>query len=89
LRTLDDEIAQFRKQREDAAVCSLAFAATLMTAGIKLEDVLKADSAAGLRFRIKLKRLMERERLKGLTQHASYNLKRHMGLKAAYDMLSR
>lgn len=89
MRHIDEEIASFRKRRVDAEARSLANAALLTVAGVGIEEALKADSVTCSTIRIRVRRLLERERLRGLKHHSSYDLKKHIGLKTAFDMLHR
>ena len=52
-----------------------------------LDEVLVQDEAGRSRMCRRLTRLMERERLKGVRGHWSYDLNRHIGLKQALDAL--
>lgn len=52
-----------------------------------LDDVIAKDEPSKLRLCRRLKRLIERERLKGMRGHWGYDLNRHIGLKQALDRL--
>ena len=52
-----------------------------------LDDVIAQDEPSKLHLCRRLKRLIERERLKGMRGHWSYDLNRHIGLKQALDAL--
>ena len=57
-------------------------------AGIDLDAILKASQEEKERARRRLSRLMERERLKGISGHWSYDLNRHIALKQAFDRIA-
>jgi hypothetical protein len=52
-----------------------------------LEQLIGSDDESKSRLCRRLKRLVERERLKGAAGHWSYDLNRHIGLKQALDTL--
>jgi hypothetical protein len=55
--------------------------------GEDLDAVLAHDDESKSRICRRLKRLIERERLKGFKGHWSYDLNRHIGLKQALESL--
>ncbi len=56
-------------------------------AGIDLDEVLTVPQEEKERTKRRLTRLMERERLKGMCGHWSYDLNRHIALKQAFDRI--
>lgn len=55
--------------------------------GEDLDAVIAHDDESKSRICRRLKRLIERERLKGVKGHWSYDLNRHIGLKQALESL--
>lgn len=85
---LDDETRAFaaRKRREtDEARQAVAF---FLACGVDLADALAAAPQEKDRLRRRLTRLVERERLRGLGRHWSYDLNRHIALMQALKRLS-
>lgn len=56
--------------------------------GEDLDIVLAGDRQARMKLAQKLVRRLERERLKGLCGHWSYDLNRHIGLRQALDLVA-
>lgn len=56
-------------------------------AGIDMDRLLDAPENEKKQAQHKLIRLIERERLKGINRHWSYDLNRHIALKQALDRL--
>ena len=52
-----------------------------------LDELIAQDDESKSQMCRRLKRLIERERLKGVKGHWSYDLNRHIGLKQALDTL--
>ncbi|MHB2265932.1 cytoplasmic protein [Aliihoeflea sp. PC F10.4] len=59
--------------------------ALLCNCGIDLDTIGQPDDARRKLIARRLKRLLERERIRGATQHWSYDLNRHIALKQALD----
>ncbi len=74
------------KQREQERFADER-ASCLLVAGIDLDHVLALSPEGRHETCRKLRRLLERERLKGARGHWSYDLNRHIALKRAYDRL--
>lgn len=75
-----------RKQREtEEARQAVAF---FLACGVDLADALAAPPQEKDRLRRRLARLVERERLRGLRRHWSYDLNRHIALMQALKRLS-
>lgn len=77
LRRKEAEIAESRQR-----------AALQLLAGIDLDRMLGMADRERVRVAARLKRTLERERLKGLRRHWSYDLNRHIALKQALDRLT-
>ncbi len=73
-----------QKQNQLAAMQRIALQ---IIAGIDLNEVLTAQQEEKERTKRRLTRLMERERLKGMCGHWSYDLNRHIALKQAFDRI--
>jgi hypothetical protein len=56
--------------------------------GVDLADALAASGEARRSTIRNLRRILERERLKGLRRHWSYDLNRHIALKQALELLA-
>ncbi|HTV68193.1 MAG TPA: cytoplasmic protein [Rhizobiaceae bacterium] len=87
MRDFSEEIRAFKARKAEEMAAAGRLAAFRLATGIDLDDGL---SAAGEKKEIlvaKLKRLIERERLKGLRRHWSYDLNRHIALKQALDRI--
>lgn len=81
------EIEEFRAARlwrERQAKQRVAFR---LMAGIDLESAFAATPAERRTIVSRLRRLLERERLKGLSRHWSYDLNRHIALAQAVESL--
>lgn len=57
--------------------------------GENLDTIITLSAADRLNYCRRLKRLIERERIKGGKGHWSYDLNRHIGLKQALDTLQK
>ena len=64
-------------------------AALFLVAGIDLAEAIASTGEARQRLRMRLERMIERERLRGMRRHWSYDLNRHISLKQALDRLRR
>lgn len=84
---LERESALFTARRNlqrDAARQNTAF---FIMSGIDLSLALEATGEERKRIILRIQRLLERERLKGMRRHWSYDLNRHIALKEAFDRL--
>ena len=63
-------------------------AALHLACGIDLATALTAEPELRLRYIRRIQRSIERERLKGVGRHWSYDLNRHIALKQALDRLT-
>ncbi len=76
----------FARQKQNQLTAMQRIALQII-AVIDLDEVLKAPQEEKERTKRRLTRLMERERLKGMCGHWSYDLNRHIALKQAFDRI--
>jgi hypothetical protein len=74
-----------RKQAEAATAASIA--ALQLACGIDLSQALEASPAMQQNLVARIERVLERERLRGMRRHWTYDLNRHIALKRALDMV--
>lgn len=86
LRRQSREFVSGRKGEVDEARQMVALR---IMCGLDLADVLLGGTAERLSALRGIERLVERERLKGLRRHWSYDLNRHIALKQVCDRLRR
>lgn len=86
---LRDDIVAFRSRKRRERAQARQRAALLLAADVDLGEALAAAAPARGRLIAKLERLIERERLRGLRRHWSYDLNRHISLKQVLDRLRR
>jgi len=84
---IDQEAKHFLKQRAHAEREARQNAAFFLMSGIDLATALDQEGEERKVTIIRLGRLLERERLKGVRRHWSYDLNRHIALKQVYDRL--
>ncbi len=82
-----DETAEFKARLLFDTANARQIAALHLACGIDLAAALSAGPELKLKFVQRLERAIERERLKGLRRHWSYDLNRHISLKQALDRL--
>jgi hypothetical protein len=87
MNAIDLEISAFRSERAARAEEARMRVALQLGCGIDLDAALAAPSAERQRLALALDRRVQRERLKGLARHWSYDLNRHIALKRAADRL--
>lgn len=87
MNAIDLEISAFRSERAARADNARMRVALQLGCGIDLDAALAASPAERQRLASALDRRIERERLKGLARHWSYDLNRHIALKRAADRL--
>lgn len=85
--SMAEEVSHFARQRVCEEKEARQNAAFFLTSGIDLATALSQEGDQRKVTIIRLGRLLERERLKGIRQHWSYDLNRHIALKQAYDRL--
>lgn len=86
---LREETHAFKARKKRETEEARQAAAFFLACGIDLGAALAADGEDGERLRRRLSRLIERERLRGMRRHWSYDLNRHIALKQALDRLER
>jgi hypothetical protein len=87
---MDDILTQARSfgaQKAAETENASQLAALHLACGIDLAAALTAGPDLKLRFIRRIERSIERERLKGVSRHWSYDLNRHIALKQALDRL--
>ena len=82
------EIVAFCKAKEAHKMEARQTAALFLICGMDLSSALQSSGAERLEVQRRLKRLIERERLKGVRGHWSYDLNRHIALSQALQRLS-
>ena len=87
MERLTREIDDYRRKKENITAEARQRAALFLTCGIDLPDMLSTSAAERDRITARLRRLIERERIKGATRHWSYDLNRHIALKQTLDRL--
>jgi hypothetical protein len=88
MRSFAEEIRAFRTEKAAEVRDAAQLAAFRIATGIDLSEALRASGAERQLVVDRLKRLIERERLKGANRHWSYDLNRHIALKQALDRLA-
>ena len=81
------EIADFLNAKESKALEARRMAALQIACHVDLAGALDADPATRARVVLRLERMIERERQRGIRKHWSYDLNRHIALKQALDRL--
>jgi hypothetical protein len=84
---LQSEARVFVAEREMRRRKAMQRVALLCNCGIEIDRLQLADPAARLMLVKRLKRLIERERIRGSNRHWSYDLNRHIALKQALDAI--
>jgi len=87
MNALERDARAFRQSKERQAAEARQTAAFFLVSGIDLSAALKTRGGERAAILIRLRRLIERERIKGARRHWSYDLNRHIALKQAYDRL--
>jgi len=77
----------FRQAQEQQIAEACQCAAFFLVSGIDLSAALQTNGEERAAILIRLRRLIERERLKGARRHWSYDLNRHIALKQAFERL--
>lgn len=85
---LKQSIAIFQAEKKRLTMHASQRAALQIIANIDMDKIISAPLAEQQSAIKKLRRLIERERLKGNAGHWSYDLNRHIALKQALDRLN-
>lgn len=86
---LSGDIFAFRRRKSEEMAHARQTAALFLAAGIDLAEAAASCGDKRNRLRLRLERMIERERLRGMRRHWSYDLNRHISLKQALDRLRR
>jgi hypothetical protein len=84
---LRQEIAAFLDNKQSTASEARQLAALQIACHLDLAEAVRAEPAARATVVLKLERMIERERQRGMRKHWSYDLNRHIALKQARDSL--
>lgn len=84
---LQREIGAFKQARQTETRRAQQLVAFQLACGADLSEVLEGGPAVAARYAVKVRRLLERERLRGSRRHWSYDLNRHIALKQVLDEL--
>jgi hypothetical protein len=87
MNALRQEIAAFLENKEARTSEARQIAALQIACHFDLAEALKAEPEARTMIVIRLERMIERERQRGMRKHWSYDLNRHIALKQALDSL--
>lgn len=87
MTSLRMEASDFKAKKEHQTEMARRIAAFFITCGVDLEDALSTRGDARTRICRRLVRLIERERLRGMRRHWSYDLNRHIALKQVLQEL--
>jgi hypothetical protein len=88
MNRLAGEAAAFRQRKRELVSAARVRVALALLLGIDPEEAEAADPSRRERLALRARRLLERERQRGLTRHWSYDLNRHIALKQALDLLT-
>ena len=87
MQSIEFEARAFREHKRDVESEATQTAAFFLMTGIDLAAALASSPEEKRRAARRLARLLERERLKGVRRHWSYDLNRHIALKQALERL--
>ena len=82
------EARRFQEQKNEFEQQARQTAVFFLISGVDLTDALASTGAERCRITARIARLIERERLKGMRRHWSYDLNHHIALKQALDRLT-
>ncbi len=86
---LAEEVLAFGRARKNEREEAAQLAGLFLASGIDLRQALELAGEARTAVIGRIERLLERERLRGLARHWSYDLNRHIAIKQALDRLRR
>ncbi|MFN4272169.1 MAG: cytoplasmic protein [Aliihoeflea sp.] len=89
MRGLRDEARHFTAERREERRGAARLVAFRLATGLDLAAALAARSGERRLTILRVRRLLERERLRGAARHWSYDINRHIALKEALDALCR
>lgn len=84
-----EEISAFKSRKKSLELDARQHAAFRLISGIDLQAALAAEPGEAVEIIRRVERLIERERLKGLSHHWAYDLNRHIALKQALEQLRK
>ena len=84
---LMDDIRAFTQERQNEHRLARQTAALFLACGVDLAEAVNAPAEERSKIITRLERLIERERLRGMHRHWSYDLNRHIALKQALDRI--
>lgn len=87
MNALRQEITAFLENKQTRASEARQMAALQIACHFDMAEALKAEPADRARIVVRLERMIERERQRGMRKHWSYDLNRHIALKQALDSL--
>lgn len=87
MQTLATEIKLFDQNKTRHIEHSKQRAALFLVAGVDLADINLGTPQEREHLLLRLDRLIERERLRGMRRHWNYNLNRHISLKQIRDQI--
>ncbi len=87
MRQFEEDAKCFGARKQAEADEARQLAALSLMCGMDLRSTLQIPPSARTALIRKLRRVIERERLKGMRRHWSYDLNRHIALKQVLDRL--
>lgn len=87
MQRLREQARAFGSEKLNAVRHARQIAAMQLTCGIDLSASLLESGEAQVQLIQRIERVIERERLKGMRRHWSYDLNRHIALKQVLDRL--
>lgn len=87
MHSFSSEAAAFRSRKQAETSEARQRAALQLSCGIDLSDTFCSGAESALHLIGRIDRAIERERLKGVNRHWSYDLNRHIALKQVRDRL--
>ena len=86
---LEKDARSFAARKQDEVTEARQLAALSLMCGVDLNSALEASPPVREALIRKLEHVIERERLKGMRRHWSYDLNRHIALKQVLDRLRK
>jgi hypothetical protein len=85
---LGRDLERFLEAKANWADHARQTAALYLLCGIDMADALASKAEERERLTARIRRLIERERMRGVNRHWTYDLNRHIALKQALDRLN-
>lgn len=89
MNSLSGDIRAFHQRKGEEQAEARERVALFLAAGLDLPEAIATSGVERNRLCARLERMIERERLRGMRRHWSYDLNRHISLKQALDRLRR